>query len=284
MKLVFRKIAWLMLALLPQVASAQDKLFNISLGGGLEVLNYTPEIGKPKPGGGVMFEWQFQHFIVNNFGYGVGVGLSYFTANYYINETIEKQVTETETDAGVPYILRTIFNDFNEKQRTFQIEVPIGLYARFFLNDYSQFIIGAGPKLAFPLISKYEYSRGSVETRAYFGGDIEAELSNIPHHGLYKQDANGDDDIDTDLPLISVYVDMMWTRALNNSSALHIGGYLSYGLSDMVSNHDATMGISKKSILNSTLTEKVIPICVGMKVGVTLPLKKGGKRSIFDGF
>lgn len=272
-----------MLALLPQVVSAQDKLFNISLGGGLEVLNYTPEIGKPKPGGGVMFEWQFQHFIINNFGYGVGIGLSYFTANYYINETIEKEITN-ETDAGVPYTLRTIFNDFNEKQRTFQLEVPIGLYARFNLNDYSQFIIGGGPKITFPIVSKYEYSRGSVETRAYFGGDIEAELSNIPHHGLYKQDANGSNDIDTDIPLISVYVDMMWTRVLNNSSALHIGGYLSYGLSDMVSNHDATMGISKKSILNSTLTEKVIPICVGMKVGVTLPLKKGGKRSSFDGF
>ena len=283
MKSTFKKIAWLMLALLPQVASAQDKLFNFSLGGGLEVLSYTPEIGKPKPGGGVMFEWQYQQFLTKSFGFGVGVGLSYFTANYYINETIEKQITD-ETDAGVPYTLRTIFDDFNEKQRTFQIEVPRGLYARFFLNDYSQFIIGAGPKLAFPLISKYEYSRGSVETRAYFGGDIDAELANIPHHGLYKQDANGDNDIDTDIPLISVYVDMMWTRAISNSSALHIGGYLSYGLSDMVSNHDATMGISKKSILNSTLTEKVTPICVGMKVGVTLPLKKGSKRSIFDGF
>ena len=283
MRLTFRKIAWLLLALLPQVVSAQDKLFNISLGGGLEVLNYTPEIGKPKPGGGVMFEWQFQHFIANNFGYGVGLGLSYFTANYYINETIEKEITD-ETDAGVPYTLRTIFDNFNEKQRTFQLEVPIGLYARFNLNDYSQFIIGMGPKIAFPLVSKYEYSKGSVETRAYFGGDIEAELSNIPHHGLNKQEANGSNDIDTDLPLISVYVDMMWTRAINNSTALHIGGYLSYGLSDMVSNHDAAMGLDKKSILNSTLTEKVIPICIGVKVGVTLPLKKGGKRSIFDGF
>jgi hypothetical protein len=52
----------------------------------------------------------------------------------------------------------------------------------------------------------------------------------------------------------------------------------------MVSNHDATMGISKKSILNATLTEKVVPICVGLKIGLTLPLEKGSKRSIFDGF
>ena len=130
MRLNFKKIAWLILALLPQLVSAQDKLFNISLGGGLEVLSYTPEIGKPKPGGGVLLEWQFQHFLAQNFGYGVGLGLSYFTANYYINETIEKQITD-ETDAGVPYTLRTIFDNFNEKQRTFQLEVPIGLYARF---------------------------------------------------------------------------------------------------------------------------------------------------------
>ena len=283
MRLIFRKIAWIMLALLPQVVSAQDKLFNISLGGGLEVLNYTPEIGKPKPGGGVMFEWQFQHFIANNFGYGVGLGLSYFTANYYINETIEKEITN-ETDAGVPYTLRTIFDDFNEKQRTFQLEIPIGLYARFDIGNRSQFIFGVGPKIAFPFISKYDYTRGTVETRAYFGGDIEAELSRIPHHGLNKQEASGDDDIDKNSPSLSIYADMMWTFFLNKSCYLHMGGYLSYGISDMVSNHDAFMGIDKKSILNSTLTEKVVPICIGMKVGVTLPLEKGSNRSIFDGY
>ncbi len=283
MKLIFRKILLLVLAALPQLVSAQDKLFNISLGGGLEVLSYTPEIGKPKPGGGVLFEWQFQHFLVQNFGYGVGLGLSYFTANYYINETIEKPITD-ETDAGVPYTLRTIFNDFNEKQRTFQLEVPIGLYARFNAGDNSFFVIGAGPRLAFPLVSKYEYSRGSVETRAYFGGDIDADLGNLPQHGLYKQDANGDNDIDINRLQLSLYVDMMWTFALNKSAAFHVGAYLAYGLNDMVSNHDATMGISKKSILNATLTEKVVPICAGLKVGITLPLEKGSKRSIFDGF
>lgn len=283
MGLKFRKVVYWVLLLLPQVTMAQDKLINISLGGGLEVLNYTPEIGKPKPGGGVMLEWQFQHFLAQNFGYGVGLGLSYFTANYYINETIEKPITD-ETDAGVPYTLRTIFNDFNEKQRTFQLEVPIGLYARFNAGDNSFFVIGAGPRLAFPLVSKYEYSRGSVETRAYFGGDIDADLGNLPQHGLYKQDANGDNDIDINRLQLSLYVDMMWTFALNNSAAFHMGAYLAYGLNDMVSNHDATMGISKKSILNATLTEKVVPICAGLKIGISLPLKKGSKRSIFDGF
>ncbi len=283
MDLKFRKVVYWVLLLLPQVTMAQDKLINISLGGGLEVLNYTPEIGKPKPGGGVMLEWQFQHFLAQNFGYGVGLGLSYFTANYYINETIEKPITD-ETDAGVPYTLRTIFNDFNEKQRTFQLEVPIGLYARFNAGDNSFFVIGAGPRLAFPLVSKYEYSRGSVETRAYFGGDIDADLGNLPQHGLYKQDANGDNDIDINRLQLSLYVDMMWTFALNNSAAFHMGAYLAYGLNDMVSNHDATMGISKKSILNATLTEKVVPICAGLKIGISLPLKKGSKRSIFDGF
>ena len=56
------------------------------------------------------------------------------------------------------------------------------------------------------------------------------------------------------------------------------------GLNDMVSNHDATMGISKNSILNSTLTDKIVPICIGLKLGLAIPLEKGVKRSIFDGF
>lgn len=283
MNRLFKRLMWTAVALLPQLVPAQEKLFNISLGGGMEILSYTPEIGKPKPGGGVLFEWQYQQFFLKNLGYGVGLGLSYFTANYYINETIEKQIVD-ETDAGVPYTLRTIFNDFNEKQQTFQLEVPVGLYGKFELNSRTHFIIGAGPKVAFPLVSKYKYSRGSVETRAYFGGDIEAELSEIPHHGLHKQDANGRNDIDRNIVLLSIFGDMMWTYSINNSCMLHMGLYFSYGITDMVSNHDATMGISRKSILNSSLTEKIVPICVGAKVGVSLPLKKGGKRFASDGW
>jgi len=283
MNIRIKRLMWVAVALLPQLVSAQDKLFNISVGGGMEILSYTPEIGKPKPGGGVLLECQYQQFFLKNLGYAVGVGLSYFSANYYINETIEKQIVD-ETDAGVPYTLRTIFDDFNEKQQTLQLEVPVGLYGRFELNQRTSFIIGAGPKIAFPFISKYKYSRGSVETRAYFGGDINAELLEIPQHGLHKQDANGRNDIDKNRLLLSIFGDMMWTYSINNACLLHMGLYFSYGITDMVSNHDATMGISQKSILNSSLTEKIVPICVGAKVGVSLPLKKGGSRFASDGW
>ena len=96
-----------MLLFISQITLAQDKMLNISVDGGVEILKYTPEIGEPKPGGSVTLECQFQHFLTNNFGYGAGMDISYLTANYYISETIETPITD-ETDAGIPYTLRTI--------------------------------------------------------------------------------------------------------------------------------------------------------------------------------
>lgn len=281
MKFIFRKTVWLMLLFISQVTLAQDKMLNISAGGGVEILKYTPEIGKPKPGGSVTLECQFQQFLTNNFGYGAGVDISYLTANYYISETIETPITD-ETDAGIPYTLRTIFDDFNEKQKSFLVEGPVGLYARV-PSKYVHFIVGAGIKVGLPIVAKYDYSRGTVETRAYFGDDVDAELSKIPHHGLYKQGTNAGD-IDINRLQLSLYADIMWRFIFNDASPLHFGAYISYGLNDMVSNHDATMGIHKNSILNSTLTDKIVPICIGLKIGLAIPFEKGGKRSIFDGF
>ncbi len=281
MKNIFKKTVWLILLSLSHMTFAQDKLFNVSVAGGMEILKYTPEIGKPKPGGSVMLECQFQQFLTNNFGYGAGVDVSYLTANYYISETIETPITD-ETDAGVPYTLRTIFDNFNEKQRTFLVEAPVGLYARV-PSKHVHFIVGAGIKVGFPIIAKYDYSRGTVETRAYFGDDIDAELSKIPHHGLYMQSTNAGD-IDINRLQLSLYADMMWRFIFNDATPIHFGAYISYGLNDMVSNHDAIMGISKNSILNSTLTDKIVPICIGLKLGLAIPLEKGVKRSIFDGF
>lgn len=281
MKISIKRIGWLLLLFLSQMTLAQDKMINISVDGGVEILKYSPEIGEPKPGGSVSVECQFQQFLTNNFGYGAGAAISYLTANYYISETIETPITD-ETDAGIPYTLRTIFDDFNEKQRSFLVEVPVGLYARV-PSKYVHFIVGAGIKVGFPIVAKYDYSRGTVETRAYFGDDIEAELSNIPQHGLYKQGTNAGD-IDINRLQLSLYADLMWRFIFNDATPVHFGAYFSYGLNDMVSNHDATMGISKNSILNSTLTDKIVPICIGLKLGLAIPLEKGVKRSIFDGF
>lgn len=270
-----------MLLFLSHMTFAQDKMFNISVAGGVEILKYTPEIGEPKPGGSVMLECQYQQFLTNNFGYGAGVDISYLTANYFISETIETPITD-ETDAGIPYTLRTNFDDFNEKQRSFLVDVPVGLYARI-PSKYVHFIFGAGVKVGLPIVAKYDYSRGTVETRAYFGDDIDAELSKMPHHGLYKQGTNAGD-IDINRLQLSLYADIMWRFIFNDASPIHLGAYISYGLNDMVANHDAAMGIHKNSILNSTLTDKIVPICIGLKLGLAIPLEKGAKRSIFDGF
>jgi len=264
MKCVLFKALWVLLTFTPQFLWAQDKLFHVSVGGGFDVLNYTQEIGRSFPGGSVMIEGLYQHFFLEKLGYAVGVQLSYLTAGYNLKEEDER-ISEEESVV--------FFDGVTEKQRFFQVDVPVGLYLRLDISRHSQFFVGAGPKISFPLISRYEYLSGSV----FWGEDTNEDLSDV-------QKAKGKNSIDTEWLLYSLYIDMMWSFVLNNSSALHIGTYFSYGLNDLVSNHDAQLGIDKKSILNTTLTSRVLPICFGLKVGVSVPLQKRVRIPAFDGF
>ena len=271
-KRVFFKLLWVLLAFLPQYVGAQDKLFNISVGGGFDDLLYTQEMGRRYVGGNVMLEGQYQQFFSKKLGYAVGVQFSYFAAGCDFKDIYEKSDEESDV---------VFYGSVYEKQRFLQIDVPVLFNLRHKINLRSHFFFGVGPKLSFPLISKFEYVTGSLGN----GNNINTELLDVSPDRVDEQNENKWGDIDTEILIISLSMDVKWSYAVNNSCVLHIGAYFSYGLNDLVSNHDAQFGFDNKSILNATITGKVTTICAGLKMGVTFPLQRLRRRSIaYDGF
>lgn len=257
-------------------ANAQDKQINISLGGGLQPIQYETKVGDVSQGGGFLFECQYQQFFNKSFGFGVGLDLDFHNAATEIDEVFESEIDNPEV--GSRYTLRTIFDNWKEKQSLLMAEMPVGLYGNIRLNRATNLIVGAGVKVGVPLIAKYTIKEGSIETRAYFGDNIEAEISNIPHHGLYVDDEKNDGDIETNTLCTSIYADMMFTFSLNDATRFHCGFYFSKGLSDISSCHESFEGNNYNGVLNSDLTEECAPMSIGAKIGFSIIPSKGSNR------
>lgn len=270
-KRVFLKLLWILLAFLSQYVGAQDKLFNISVGGGFDDLIYSQDMGRRYVGGNVMLEGQYQQFFSKKLGYAVGVQFTYLSAGCDFKDIIEKSFEERD---------EVSYGNLYEKQRFFQIDVPVLLYLRLKINRRSQFLFGVGPKFSIPLVSKFEYLTESFGD----GNNINTELLDVLSDRVNEQNEKKWGNIDTEILIFSLYMDIKWSYVIKNSWMLHIGTYFSYGLNDLASNHDAQFGFDNKSILNATITGKVIPICAGLKMGASFPLQRKGRRIAYDGF
>lgn len=257
-------------------SSAQDKLVNISLGGGLHPLNYKTEVGTVSKGGGVLFGCNYMPFFTKNFGLGIGFDMNYNTASAQINETFESEIDNEEV--GSSYTLRTIFKDWKEKESMLILNIPLGIYGRAKLSTTTNFIYGVGVKVGMPVISRYKMKEGSIETRAYFGDDLEAELKEIPHHGLFIDEEKREGDIETNKICTSIFAELMFTFTINNSNLFHMGLYFSDGVGDLAAHHESMEGNNYHGIINSDLVDKCVPLCIGAKIGFSILPSSGGSR------
>ena len=255
---------------------AENTQINISLGGGLHPIQYETKVGSTSPGGGVLFQCQYQYFFKGIIGIGAGVGVDYYNASTEIDETFESEINDPIV--GGPYTLRTIFDDWKEKQTLLMAELPVGIYGKVKMGRTVSLILGAGVKVGVPVIKSYQMTDGTIETRAYFGGNMDTEVRDLPHHGLYvdKQQKRGD--IVTNTICTSIFADMMFCFKINESTWFHCGFYFSKGVTDIAEHHKSMEGNNYHGILNSDLTDKCVPMSVGAKLGVSVFPSKGSDR------
>lgn len=255
---------------------AENTQINISLGGGLHPIQYESKVGTTTSGGGVMFQCQYQHFFNGPIGVGVGLGVDYHNAATEINETFESEIDDPSV--GGVYTLRTIFDDWKEKQSLLLAELPVGLYGKVKMGRTANLILGAGVKVGLPVIKSYKMTKGTIETRAYFGGKLDTEVRDLPHHGLYVDDEQRRGDIATNRICTSVFADMMFCFKINEASWFHCGFYFSRGVTDIAAHHESMEGNNYHGILNSDLTDKCVPMSVGAKLGLSVIPSRGSDR------
>ena len=133
-------------------------------------------------GGGTSFN--YRHFFNDYIGLGTGIGVAFFNSYGKISSYDEKT-----TDANGD-ILATHFQNWEEKQKYAQLEIPIGFYYRNNITYSVDFLTGFGVKVGFPVRHSYEVIEGNIS------------------RSLYLQESNTTKELETNYSLLDFEGDM----------------------------------------------------------------------------
>lgn len=271
--------------------SAHDNYnyINISAGGGLSTMlqRFHEQQGIDKDGklgGGATFNVSYIHFFGNRFGLGTGLGVAYHQSRSIVNGLDES--LERDDYNNVPFTYRMIYSDWEEVQRSVNLEIPLGFYFRHDLNDRMSMLVGLGGKFTFPFIYKYEVTDGEIETRGYYA-DKNVEIFNLPHHGFGIDDTRYTGS-NKKIPGCNIYLDLGFNHWLNDRVAIYWGIYANYGVTDLIKSHDKPLYKSYNTsteysgVHASNQVNKAALLSAGLKVGVTLPFGKKPEPEVKD--
>lgn len=266
---------------------AQDNKHEVSVyvGGGLSTLSYEAAIGDKSNGAGGNFGIGYTYFFAENFGINTGLEFSLYNAKIKregFNNVLQNLIDSSD---GEKYDFYSSVKNYEEKQKAMYINIP--LMIQFQYGKKNKLYASTGVKIGIPVSGKYKSSASEITNKGYFH-DTEnwAENQEFRGFGTYTNYSN-DEDIDFRVACIySAELGMKW--GLTDKMALYTGAYIDYGLNDIVKgghNQDFSklietadgINVVNNSFLNSSigyssntlrqeLTDKVIPMTVGIKV------------------
>lgn len=258
-------------------ARAQDKnqYLDVSIGGGLHNLKYNIKQGNVNSGFGGAINLGYSYFLNTNWGLGTGISLQSATAKGKLS--LMNSTAATDQD-GDNYELRTYFNDWKEKQKALFLNIPIGMHYQNWFSGRNGLLAFAGLKFSIPLSPSYKVTSGSIVTTGYYE-QWNVELMDLPQHGFSRITERPSGSI-TLKPSYSLFAELGWLREVSDKFDLYVGGYINYGLNNIVSggsNVSYTESQSYKSMINTS--DKVRLMTFGAKIGLRLHVKRTKKVS-----
>jgi len=178
---------------------AQHHEFSINVGGGLSMLQYTPNTtnvilvdipstpyvaepipssGGKRPGFGGNVGIGYHYFFTPQWGVGTGVNMALYNSQMKLkNYTVDN---DEYSISGIPadFVFRYTFENYREKQRITMVTVPLML--QYQTKGYSAFYIALGGKVAIPMAASYNV-KDSFATVGYF------HETKTPYDSLYAQ-------------------------------------------------------------------------------------------------
>ena len=179
---------------------AVSSFFELSAGGGWSTLGYRlsnetqPGLSARQAGSYGLnvhagYGLQFTRLI----GVGVGVDLSrYGSASVLKGEARWTHVMDTEGEA---YDHITATQGWTDQQEIYMVEVPLSLYLRFPVAQYTRLYAQAGVKACVPIMNSGQYS-GKLEHQGVYE-PWGLKLTDVPNHGFYHSSMEGKYDFET---------------------------------------------------------------------------------------
>ena len=203
-----------------------------------------------------------------------GVGASYFsTRSKYDNITTEQ--TLIHPDNGETYTLKTQFLQWEEIQKTINIEIPFGAYYAKFLNkSLWRMMVGGGARLEIPIVKKFKTDNaqtGKMTLSGYFPS-TNVEYDDLENHGFYtRTEFSGK--ADTRAFGVSLFADFGFSYPVSANRFIYLGLYFSHGLLSMSKSSSTPLyspdSQSYSGIFSSDLINKAFEMSVGFRGAYT---------------
>ncbi|MBO4371553.1 MAG: outer membrane beta-barrel protein [Bacteroidales bacterium] len=256
------------LLMLATTISAQQYI-TFDFGGGINNVSFDPgSNGTKKVGAGIATQIGYRYFFNDNWGAGIGVGFNTLSdkATLTFNHNEQNGTDPTILTEHKERNYLTEYNSVEEKVKASTIDIPIGAYYNYAIND--KWSLNAGVNLVVSILAgkKFESKAGIV--------NVSAEL---PYYNVVM----------TDLPQhnLSTYSDFDGTPDFKSVS-IGIGGECKayYALNDKIDLSIGIGGVYRFSDIQNQKLEKLFNPDTHEYVGITqTSLCSGVKLISFTG-
>ncbi len=270
---IYKGLILLMLMACPLMGQAQltmyDFYLDVTAGGGLHTIQYSPEGGDHTPGFGSELKLAYRRPINERWCVSGGLGFSWYNGRSFY-EDLRLSRAAVDAQNGEPYEYRVIFTNWKEKQHIANLEIPLMASYHYPINPKWSHSAAAGLKLFFPISNNFKITDGTLQTKGYFEHLTNIEYENLPQHGFFTKD-----DCEGKATLRKVgaaaAVDLGAYRSFKHSDmSLYMGLYFGYGFTNLAKEHSTLFdGTDYVGVVSSDRIGKAHLISAGIKAGIS---------------
>ena len=248
---------------------------DLSLGGGLHSVQFDPEQGgdhRMRAGG--TFNVQYRYAGWERWSIACGLGFTTYSGKS-IYDKLQDSLSYVDSENGETYNYKMTFSNWNEIQRSLDLEIPISAYYRYPINETWGLVGGFGAKLDVPFSKKY-FTKNGDDGIVVRSGEFEStnvEYSDMEQHGFFNSDEY-EGKAKMKGAGMSVFGEIGVTRPLKNNTSLYMGTYFSHSVINTLKQSDSPLWNPETNsycgVVSSKFVDKTHVMAFGVKVGLSI--------------
>jgi len=267
MKKQFSIVLSFLFCSLLQAQQKHQQYFYFTVGSGMHPLSYTLQNGTQKGQFGSVIEGGYSYFFTSHFGLQSGVGVQCFGARSVTTATTALPLVDSD---GASYEFRTSYDNWQENQRAFFLEIPLAFQYRTSIGRKLSIQGSVGAKIALPINTVLKTTGGKLTTTGYYSY-WDLELSDLPEFGFSSTTTNYKEKLSFS-PAYLFIADFGGLYSLSDKVDLYMGGYFNYGLNNILKSDSKLIYQSENDVYNGLFaanqTSRVTPMSIGIKLGL----------------
>ncbi len=289
-----KKTIAILIVTLPLFLQAQVRHeFDIHVGGGVSLYNYNVSQGKSQFGMNLLGGVDYSCFFHPQWGIGIGAQASLLNGKYKLAD--HSEIYMTYDSDGNEFEYRYSINNFEEKQQTVLVQIPVMVRFNTSLEKKTQFYAALGVKIGLPVSNKNSRSIENLLAQHYdesshlhLPGNDNLSDDNIASEGYGSfNNISATEKMSLSPILFSAAAELGARFTLSPKVALYAGVYCDYGLNNLYKTTDGNghlieyakhqNGIYTPESAAGTVSKKVNPLETGVKIALAFDLGKKNK-------